>query len=110
MNNTVTLYPELTLEECQQRISKTAVCSGFSQGLEVDRYTVDTPAGSVLVLVFDKFFMRSGTVTLSAVLDTVEGRIRVHLSASGAGDGGGYDRDLGAAQKMIQMVEDALRS
>ena len=49
-------------------------------------------------------------MTLSAVLDTVEGRLRVHLSASGAGDGGGYDRDLGAAKKMIQMVEDALRS
>ena len=46
----------------------------------------------------------------TAVLDTVEGRLRVHLSASGAGDGGGYDRDLGAAKKMIQMVEDALRS
>lgn len=47
---------------------------GFSQGREADRYTVETASGTILVLVFEKYFLwQRGNLTLTAVLDTAEG-------------------------------------
>ncbi|MCI6398490.1 DUF6054 family protein [Lawsonibacter sp.] len=99
-----TLYPAGTAEECARRITETMLGKGFSQGREADRYTVETASGTILVLVFEKYFLwQRGNLTLTAVLDTAEGgAVRAHLIIAGANEG------TGAEKKLLEWLEKAL--
>ncbi|MBC5732521.1 DUF6054 family protein [Flavonifractor sp. DFI.6.63] len=99
-----TLYPAGTAEECARCITETMLGKGFSQGREADRYTVETASGTILVLVFEKYFLwQRGNLTLTAVLDTAEGgAVRAHLIIAGANEG------TGAEKKLLEWLEKAL--
>ena len=83
MAYTEVFYPKLPMEGCADRIQDVIVRSGFSNGQVSERYRLETPGGSVLVLVLVKYLHRTGSeMVVTAVLDELEGRLRLHLTAS----------------------------
>lgn len=82
MAYTEVFYPKLPMEGCADRIQDVIVRSGFSNGQVSERYRLETPGGSVLVLVLVKYLHRTGSeMVVTAVLDELEGRLRLHLTA-----------------------------
>lgn len=62
------------MEGCADRIQDVIVRSGFSNGQVSERYRLETPGGSVLVLVLVKYLHRTGSeMVVTAVLDELEG-------------------------------------
>ena len=107
MNYTAELYPALTMEECAKRVSDAVLHGGFGSGTEVDRYTVETAEGPVCILLFDTYYMfTQSTLPLCAVLDTVTGRLRLHLSVKD--DSEYHSIRTCPAKKLLQLVEKAL--
>ena len=60
MAYTEVFYPKLPMEGCADRIQDVIVRSGFSNGQVSERYRLETPGGSVLVLVLVKYLHRTG--------------------------------------------------
>ena len=76
MAYTEVFYPKLPMEGCADRIQDVIVRSGFSNGQVSERYRLETPGGSVLVLVLVKYLHRTGSeMVVTAVLDELEGRL-----------------------------------
>ncbi len=83
MAYTEVFYPKLPMEGCADRIQDVIVRSGFSNGQVSERYRLETPGGSVLVLVLVKYLHRTGSeMVVTAVLDELEGRLRLHLTGT----------------------------
>ena len=61
MAYTEVFYPKLPMEGCADRIQDVIVRSGFSNGQVSERYRLETPGGSVLVLVLVKYLHRTGS-------------------------------------------------
>lgn len=107
MNYTAELYPALTMEECAKRVSDAVLHGGFGSGTVVDRYTVETAEGPVCILQFDTYYtFTQSTLPLCAVLDTVTGRLRLHLSVKD--DSEYHSIRTYPAKKLLQLVEKAL--
>ena len=73
MAYTEVFYPKLPMEGCADRIQDVIVRSGFSNGQVSERYRLETPGGSVLVLVLVKYLHRTGSeMVVTAVPDACE--------------------------------------
>lgn len=98
MAYTEVFYPKLPMQGCADRIQDVIVRSGFSNGQVSERYRLETPGGSVLVLVLVKYLHRTGSeMVVTAVLDELEGRLRLHLTAASALGGMGDEWRRGEA-------------
>ena len=88
MAYTEVFYPKLPMEGCADRIQDVIVRSGFSNGQVSERYRLETPGGSVLVLVLVKYLHRTGSeMVVTAVLDgTYVTQLR-----TGAASGAAFD-------------------
>ena len=95
MAYTEVFYPKLPMEGCADRIQDVIVRSGFSNGQVSERYRLETPGGSVLVLVL-----------VTAVLDELEGRLRLHLTAASAL--GGVGDECGEEKHIVSKLEKTL--
>ena len=81
--------------------------SGFSNGQVSERYRLETPGGSVLVLVLVKYLHRTGSeMVVTAVLDELEGQLRLHLTAASAL--GGVGDECGEEKHIVSKLEKTL--
>ena len=108
MAYTEVFYPKLPMEGCADRIQDVIVRSGFSNGQVSERYRLETPGGSVLVLVLVKYLHRTGSGRwwVTAVLDELEGRLRLHLTAASAL--GGMGDECGEEKHIVSKLEKTL--
>ena len=107
MAYTEVFYPKLPMEGCADRIQDVIVRSGFSNGQVSERYRLETPGGSVLVLVLVKYLHRTGSeMVVTAVLDELEGRLRLHLTAASAL--GGMGDECGEEKHIVSKLEKTL--
>ena len=124
MAYTEVFYPKLPMEGCADRIQDVIVRSGFSNGQVSERYRLETPGGSVLVLVLVKYLHRTGSeMVVTAVLDELEGRLdtiyrlkkkygatvgrlRLHLTAASAL--GGVGDECGEEKHIVSKLEKTL--
>lgn len=86
------------------KIIKNKVVNGSITGTLTDEYE----NAGVTVLVFDKHYYRAGNrLTLTVIIDTVNGRTHIH--AVGGGGGQGLLRfDWGASGSFENCIRDAL--
>lgn len=99
MAYTEVFYPKLPMEGCADRIQDVIVRSGFSNGQVSERYRLETPGGSVLVLVLVKYLHRTGSeMVVTAVLDELRGGSGLHphcrQCAGGVGDECGEEKHI----------------
>ena len=107
MAYTEVFYPKLPMEGCADRIQDVIVRSGFSNVQVSERYRLETPGGSVLVLVLVKYLHRTGSeMVVTAVLDELEGRLRLHLTAASAL--GGVGDECGEEKHIVSKLEKTL--
>ena len=78
---------------------------------QVDRYEIVGPnGGRCIVLVYDKYFMRtSSRASLTVVINDLSGVTGIHAAGSGGGEGALFSFDWGAGQSFAYAVEDALK-
>ena len=101
MAYTEVFYPKLPMEGCADRIQDVIVRSGFSNGQVSERYRL------VLVLVLVKYLHRAGSeMVVTAVLDELEGRLRLHLTAASAL--GGMGDECGEEKHIVSKLEKTL--
>lgn len=75
----------------------------------VDRYAVSDGGKSLVVMVFEKYYMRnSSRASLTVTIDDLGGVTRVHAVGSGGGQGAIFGFDWGAASSFASYVSDAL--
>jgi len=99
MAYTEVFYPKLPMEGCADRIQDVIVRSGFSNGQVSERYRLD------LVLV--KYLHRTGSeMVVTAVLDELEGWLRLHLTAASAL--GGMGDECGEEKHIVSKLEKTL--
>ena len=97
MAYTEVFYPKLPMEGCADRIQDVIVRSGFSNG----------QVSEVLVLVLVKYLHRTGSeMVVTAVLDELEGRLRLHLTAASAL--GGMGDECGEEKHIVSKLEKTL--
>ena len=108
MAYTEVFYPKLPMEGCADRIQDVIVRSGFSNGQVSERYRLETPGGSVLVLVLVKYLHRTGSeMVVTAVLDgTYVTQLRIHLTAASAL--GGMGDECGEEKHIVSKLEKTL--
>ena len=107
MAYTEVFYPKLPMEGCADRIQDVIVRSGFSNGQVSERYRLETPGSSVLVLVLVKYLHRTGSeMVVTAVLDELEGQLRLHLTAASAL--GGVGDECGEEKHIVSKLEKTL--
>ncbi len=102
-----TFFVNLQPEDTLRRIDD-AVVGGSITGERIDFYPIQSPAGSCLVAVYEKHYYRAGNrLTLTVVIDDLEGRTRVHCVGGGGGEGL-FRFDWGASESFSCVVADAL--
>lgn len=86
------------------------VVEGSLTGTLIDRYEIESSDNKKCVmLVFDKHYYRAGNrLTLTVLIDDLEGFTRVHCIAGGGGEGL-FRFDWGAAESFEEVVYEALR-
>ncbi len=85
-------------------IIKDTVVNGSITGTLTDEYE----NAGVTVLVFDKHYYRAGNrLTLTVIIDTVNGRTHIH-AVSGGGGQGLFRFDWGASGSFENCIRDAL--
>ena len=101
-------YVSLSPHDAEARIHA-AVVGGSVTGEEIDRFMLDGPDGKVcLVSIYEKHFWRAGNrLTLTATVDNLQGRTRVHLVSGGGGEGL-FRFDWGASESFESCAIDAL--
>ncbi|MBQ9938953.1 MAG: hypothetical protein IJO96_05415 [Oscillospiraceae bacterium] len=93
----------IPLDTARKIICQTVV-EGSLTGELCDDYTITTPAGRSVTLVFEKHFYRAGNrLTLTVVLDDFTGPTRVHCCAGGGGEGF-FRFDWGASKDFEEEV------
>ncbi len=103
-NFNVNLLPASAMELICKRVTDTSVT-----GKVVDTHIRKIDDKELIVLVIEKFYMRSSRVTLTVTLDNFEGATAVHVVSSG-GAAGVIAFDWGAGESFAATVEDALAS
>ena len=103
------LVVSLTAREAASRISD-AIIRGSITGELLDTYTVTAPGGGCcIVSVYEKHYYRAGNrLTLTATVDDLTGRTRVHLVGGGGGEGL-FRFDWGASGSFEQAAYEGLR-
>ena len=75
----------------------------------VDFYESTSNNAGVMVLIFEKYFMRnSSRATLTVVIDNLRGHTHVHAAGSGGSQGAFWNFDWGAKGNMERVIENAL--
>ncbi len=88
-----------------------ALTVGSVSGRIVDQYTRSADGREMVVLIMEKYFMRtSNRATLTMIADNFdgEGRTKVRLTGSGGGNGAFMKFDWGAAASFSGKAEEAL--
>lgn len=84
-----------------------AVVDGSITGQQIDTYTLNSGDWQCRVIVYEKHFLRvSNRLTLTVVIDDLDGRTRVHCVSGGGGDALRFD--WGASDRFAGVVEKAL--
>ena len=101
-------YVSISPQEAEERIYQ-AVVGGSVTGEAIDRFQLSGNGGlTCLVSVFEKHYWRAGNrLTLTATVDNLQGRTRVHLVSGGGGEGL-FRFDWGASESFESSVLDAL--
>jgi hypothetical protein len=85
------------------------VISSSASGRYLDNYTINTPNGKCVVLVYEKYFYRvNNYLTLTIVLDDFINKTRLHIVGGGGGSGL-LNIDLGAAESFASEVIDVMK-
>ncbi|MFC7366173.1 MULTISPECIES: DUF6054 family protein [Bhargavaea] len=88
-----------------------ALTVGSVSGRIVDQYTRSADGREVVVLIVEKYFMRtSNRATLTLIADNFDsdGRTKVRLTGSGGGSGAFMKFDWGAGASFSAKAEEAL--
>lgn len=103
-NFNVNLFPSSAMELIIKRVTDTSVT-----GKVVDTYIRKMDDKELIVLVMEKFYLRSSRVTLTVTMENLAGVTAVHIVSSG-GAAGLVAIDWGAGKSFTSSVEDALAS
>ncbi len=103
-----TFMVSISIQEAAEIIYDEVV-GGSITGELIDQYEIeDGRTLKCVVQVFEKHYYRAGNrLTLTVVLDNLEGNTRVHYSSGGGGEGL-FRFDWGAAEDFADIVLDAL--
>lgn len=83
MENTIFVSTDV---ENTERLVRKAVSHSITAEC-VDSYRVSSRDGDCLVLVFEKYYLRSSRASLTVVIDDCTGKTRAHVAASGGAQG-----------------------
>lgn len=106
MNNTLRI--SIPIEETIDLIYN-AVVNGSVTGEMIDQYEINSfDNKKCVVMVFDKHYYRAGNrLTLTVIIDDLEGNTRVHYVGGGGGQGL-FKFDWGAADSFEGIIPRAL--
>lgn len=80
-------------------------------GEKIDEYISGVGEHAVAVTVYEQYFYRvSNRITLTSIVDRVDGKTHVRLVSAGGGSGVVFRFDWGASESMEESVIDALRA
>lgn len=89
-------------------IKNSFVRSGVTTEL-VDFYESTSSSAGVMVMVFEKYFMRnSSRATLTVTVDNLRGYTHVHAAGSGGGQSALWKFDWGAKDNLENIIYSAL--
>ena len=101
-------YVSLSTKETAKLID-TAIVQGSISGKVIDSYRRKVDEKELVVYIFEKYYMRtSNRASLTVVIDNLEGKTKVHATASGGGEGATFRFDWGAGGSFVNSVEKAL--
>jgi hypothetical protein len=100
----INLQPEKAAELINHEIVEESIT-----GVLIDNYVIHGDDGKMcIVSVYDKHYCRAGNrLTLTVVIDNMEGTTKVHCISGGGGDGF-FRFDWGAAESFESCVEKVL--
>lgn len=101
------LYLTVSQQEAVRLLTEEIV-NGSITGELIDEYSYSLEGGkAITVLIFEKHFFRAeNRLTLTVVIDDVNGKTRLHAVGGGGGKGI-FNFDFGAADKFEEAVYDA---
>lgn len=103
---TQTFFVSLDINTAANVVDR-AVVDGSITGQSIDAYTVSSGDRQCRVMVYEKHFLRvSNRLTLTVVIDDLDGKTRVHCVSGGGGDALRFD--WGASDRFTGVVEKAL--
>ncbi|MFJ7729104.1 DUF6054 family protein [Neobacillus sp. NPDC097160] len=98
----------ITPKEASEKIEE-AIVNGSISGTLIDRYHRSIGNFEFIVLVFEKYYFRSGNRgSMTITIDNLEGAAKVHAAASGTAQGAIFRFDWGAGNSFINSVIDTL--
>lgn len=101
-------YVSLKPTEAMDIITE-AVVGGSMTGQIIDEYERSVGDYKVYVFILEKYYMRSSNrASLTVTLDNFDGKTKVHVVASGSGEGAFLRFDWGAGKSFSASVENAL--
>lgn len=100
---------KLTPSDAERRITDQVV-NGSASGELIDRYeSVHDEDQRLIVLVFEKYFMRnSSRASLTVTIENLRDVTNVHAVGSGGGQGMIFKFDWGAADSFVNQVTKAV--
>lgn len=103
-----TFWVNLPMKEAALLIDK-AVVEGSVTGEQIDSYTISGPEDTTcLVTIYEKHYYRAGNrLTLTVIVDDMEGSTRVHTISGGGGEGF-FRFDWGASDSFEEVAWRAL--
>lgn len=105
-----TMSVSLTPSEAAQVVRQQVMASGSSVEFVGDYVSRSVDGREVIVLIFDKYFMRnSSRASLSVVLENLDQYTRVGYLGSGGGQGALFNFDWGTADDFASVVAQALQ-
>jgi len=100
----VSTSPKQTAE-----LVENAIVHGSYSGKVIDTYHRQVETNEFIVIVFEKYYMRtSNRASLTLVIDNLEGKTKVHATASGGGEGVIFRFDWGVGNSFVKSLENAL--
>lgn len=104
-NFLVNIHPSGAANIIEEYVAK----SGFSTTC-IDRYHKQYNEKTVIVLIFEKYFMRnSSQASLTVTIENLNGVTSVHAVGSGGSQNVLFNFDWGASDSFEGLVRDALR-
>lgn len=86
-----------------------AIVNGSISGTLIDRYDRSNEEFEVIVLVLEKYYMRSGNRgSMTVTIDNLDGATKVHAAASGTSQGAIFRFDWGAGNSFLNSVLNTL--
>lgn len=78
-------------------------------GVLLDNYRIDTSSGTIISLLFTKYYIRVGSfITLAITISNLLGATTIHVSTGGHKRWSKEGEDFGASSDFLNMVEKAL--